>query len=547
LFQNFPEIPMNSPMKLPLLALFTALSLATFAKAADMRMEAFVKYKQVYVWPVPGWTSLDCEAPSINDKKWPEREQTLLNLRREQAASICANRKSDYFLKEAQRVTVLTREIHDNGRTYQQAEYEDRPILYRGHEEVVRFYKVRIKAKNENGEIVDYDGYVSADLLSDPDLVPNARPEPAKFCKECAMVGKKSTQTPGGLPETPELNEVASNILELTDKIEDSNFQDFKVKSADELAMFTCLHRRNTADDRADGPKDVDEFFRRFPQFVKAAEQAEEAFGVPKELVRCSMMAESGLKRRMVSKKGARGYAQIMPHTMDDMVAFGQKSPYKEMWEKLKSLNKDANLWRMRDDNNIPSATAAMAMYYRWIYDNFHLKSVQGGQCKDCSGDLQHMKIKDVILLTMSYNGGQKLLELANGRSPAEILRSPDLPGESKDYFKKIETCLRSGAITSFTESPGELQKINGKRNEEIKKLQQQIAQRTKTIAMLESTDNGQGKNQTKIADLEAANRKDEARIPELEKLIQLKANISYGNRIDDCTRRLPQVSQASQ
>lgn len=531
-------------MKLPLLTLLSVISLSIFAHASDMRMEAFVKYKQVYVWPEPGWTSLDCEAPSINDKKWPEREQTLLNMRREKAAGVCAERRADHFLKEAQRVTVLTRDITENGRTFQQAEYEDRPILYRGHEEIVRFYKVRIKAKNENGELVNYDGYVSADLLSDPDPIQTIRPEPAEICKECAMLGKKSTQTPNGLPETPELNEVSSNLLELTDKIEDSSFQDFKVKSADELAMFTCLHRRNSADNHEDSPTEVDEFFKRFPQFVKAAEQAEEAFGVPKELVRCSMMAESGLKRRMVSTKGARGYAQIMPRTMDDMVAFGQKSPYKEMWDKYRSLNKDANFWRMRDDNNIPSATGAMAMYYRWIYDNFLSKIVESGQCKDCSGDLQHMKIKDVMLTTMSYNGGQKLLEAASGRSPAQILRSSDLPSESKDYFKKIETCLQSGALTSFTESPGLLQRINSKRRQEVAKLKQQIAQRNKAIESLSNTDDGKGKNQARIAKMEEDNRKDDARIPELEKLIQLNANTSYGNRIGDCTQRLSQTTE---
>jgi len=555
-------------MTLPLFSLFLGFASSMSAYAADIPLEAFVKSKQAYVWSEPGWTYQDCETPSANDRRWNEKEQVLRTIRREQAKTACASRKSEHLMQEMMAVTVVTREVRDSrNRVFVEPEYEDRTTLYQGVEEKSRFYKVRIKVRNEKGERVDHEGYMAAHQLTPPEKKEFERPPLAKKCKDCAITGGADTT---GIPRMKDERDISSNFLEIQRKV-----PEIEVKSKAELDRFVCLHRETKGNTEAEIAADTKHFFdKRLPELSKAAAEAEATFGIPKELIQCTLLVESGLKPDKYNEGSqAKGYSQVVPDTMDFLMSIeaNTKYNYHDMWTDYKKTNKKAILDNdhVRNSNNLQASVGATALYYRFMFDN-HIANNNG--CKDCSKDLKNLKRKDLYLMAAGYNGGHAYIEGGNIRgrfvigmntkSPSEIRASFPPPPESRRYVEKIEKCMGKGWETSFVESSADLQDINQKRKKTIAALEKKIAYNKKVYASrlkaYEKNVDALQVREAALAEIQSGERKgkapppvkalpmpkhlniseDEKQIDHLNAMMKIDANHSYSNRFDECNKR---------
>jgi len=555
-------------MTLPLLLLLLTFTSSMSAHAADNTLEAFVKTKQAYVWSEPGWTYQDCEIPSANDRRWKERERILRTIRREEAKDVCAKREPEHLLQGMMAVTVVTRKVRDSrNRIVTEPEYEDRTTLYNGIEEKSRFYKVSIKVRNEKGELVDHEGYMAADQLTPPEKKEYERPPIAKKCKDCAITGGADST---GLPDFSKETAVASNFLEIQRKV-----PEIEVKSVAELDRFFCLHREEKGKTSAEIAADAKHFFeKRLPELSKAAADAEATFGIPKELIQCTLLVESGLKPDKYNVGSqAKGYSQVIPDTMDFLLSIESNSKYQyhEMWTEYQKTNKKAILdnHHVRNSNNLQASVGATALYYRFMFDN-HIANNNG--CKDCSKDLQALKRKDIYLLAAGYNGGHAYIEGGkirgqyvigmNTKSPSEIRASFPPPPESRRYVEKIEKCMGKGWETSFVESSTDLQKINQKRKKTIAALEKKIAYNKKVydsrVRAYEKNVDAQQVREAALAEIQSGERKgkapppvkalpmpkslniseDEKQIDHLNAMMKIDANHSYSDRFDECNKR---------
>lgn len=508
-------------MHVPLLLFFIALLIrpSAYAQKAEVPWEVYVRSKQAYIWSQPGWTYQDCEAlpeqdPAASSKKMSyheeklQRERAVRRLRHEQAQASCDARKSQHLAFETDIVEAVTRLVTTpNGRVSREPVYKDEKVFRNGYEERLRYYQVRLKIKNEDGTTSDYIGWMAADQVSAPAPQEPPPPEQAKKCEECSTVGRTTTT---GLPEMSTEIVMKQNYLEIAKKVD----QDIVFRSDSDLALFTCLHRGDRVRGAADVQSDVDEFFQRFPEFVRTAKSAEEVFGMPSQIVRCSMLAESGLRKNSRSDAGAAGYAQIMPETMKHLIEISGKSPYKEMWAQFKQKEKGAALTDLsvRVQNNIASATGAMAMYYRWLFDNYISPESKYSTCKDCSTDPAKMRRKDVNLLGVGFNGGPGYIKPMSSKNPAEFPKSYQIPPETRGYVQKMEKCLGAGSRnTSFTESKENLDSINRKRERDIRDLQKRK---------------------------DSASEEIQSKIRFLKQMQTVDANYSYERRYGDCNER---------
>jgi hypothetical protein len=525
-FQDFQKIPMSSVMKLPLFPYLIGLLIFQPASAqygvvrtnpdhVETSWVTYVTSSKAYVWSKPGWTNRDCEDLSKSDQG-DTRNSKYGQERHEQAAEICHNRLPEHLLQETQVIKVLTKEVHNpNGQVTTEPIHEEHNVSRFGRTERLRFYKVRLESNPESHFKEVYEGWVAADQVTTPEPKELPSIPQATECVECSTVGKTVTN---GLPEMSKEIEARSNYLEIP-----RHTGELEMKSEAGLAMFTCLHRGNIRiKGPPDTPKETDEFFEKFPEFIESANLAEKAFGMPKELVRCSMLAESGLRKNSRNDRGAAGYSQIMPDTMAHLQELVKKTPYMEMWNEYKaSVSKSPVLTEKRTEmtnlivcvqNNIPSSTAAMALYYRWLYDNYVTPAAKTSACKNCSIDPHDLKRKDIDLMLIGYNAGPAFPALFASKVPADILADSRLPAETRKHINEIENCMRKGWDTSFTESDAKLDIINKGRQKKIQIL----------------------KNQTGAATSEDTQEK----IQFYQNMITIRANYSYEDRVKDCNER---------
>ena len=83
--------------------------------------------------------------------------------------------------------------------------------------------------------------------------------------------------------------------------------------------------------------------------------QASKQFGVESSLIKAVIKAESGFNHRAVSKKGAKGLMQLMPHTADHMEVENPFNPEENIFGGTRYLS----LLLKRFKNNLKLALAA--------------------------------------------------------------------------------------------------------------------------------------------------------------------------------------------
>ncbi len=528
------------------LPLFVFLISLQVSGNSDTPWEAYVRTEKAYVWSEPGWTYQDCQ-PQDKKDKGPGAKTRFT--RREEALETCKKREKEHLLSESDSVEVLTSSAKDTkGISIQKPIYEDKRVFFSGNWEKIRYYKVRIKGKNG----ADFEGWMSAEQVTRPEPKEFPQPVLAKTCKSCGL-GNQSTT---GLPEMKEEARVSRNSLEILQKV-----PDLTIKSDKELDRFACLHR---------GPVEENDLFKRLlPEINEATRQAEEAFGIPRALIRCSMLAESGLKAGLTSEAGAKGYMQVMPSTMSfiERLAKDRSLPYGEMLAQMQKKNRRVQLNNraVREQDNISSAVAAAAFYFRFMFDTELKKVIEKKSCKDCSGDLGNLTRKDLYLLAVGYNAGHGLIARIAGKTPSEIRNTKEgpPPSESREYVQRIEKCMGSGWETSFKESEAALNRIERQRETDIRTLKNQVAAKKKAYdTQMKAYQAGQERlklRQQIVADIDAGKKKgpkpgaitvpkqpvppdtakEEERIAHYTAMNAINANNSYSERVGSCTKRL--------
>jgi hypothetical protein len=547
-------------MKFILAALILDLLIGPPVFAADtLPWEAFVRGKQVYVWSEPGWTVMDCQ--SSLTVKADEKVQVLHQMRFELAQKACEQLKPSLLLKDRQAIAIETEVKRD-------AEYpngvgpvfRDATILHGDLEETMRFYKTQITYRNDQGELIEFQGWVEGNLITTPSEKEFPVPELT------TTTGRNQTQGKSAMANEAT---VASAILQIQKKTGD---EPLTIKSDAELNRFVCLHRGDKRGaDAKEQKSDEDDFYKtRFPDSVTFALQAESAFGIPRAFLRCTMLAESSYKRSQTSPAGAKGYAQVMPDTIDFLEKIGKdpKLPYGAMWKVYHAMNKKAvlNDRAVRHSDNMASAMGAMALYYRFMFDTEVLKNL--ASCSDCSGDLQKLKRKDIYLMAAGYNAGHGFIADMVRKTPASIRSSFPPPPESRDYVQKIERCMGSGWETTFVENKSNVASSNGRRKQNIRDLElrldyQRRAYESKLKAHLSDTAKSEARKAL-IEEVRAGRKKgpmpkplnvrpkptepdftlQQEQIAHLKAMIAIDASESYSRRIKACNARFTNVEK---
>jgi hypothetical protein len=547
-------------MKITLFALILDLLIAFPVSAADpLPWEAFVRGKQVYVWSEPGWTVLDCQSKLSG--KYDEKTQILHAMRFEQAQKACEQLKPALLLRDRQAIRIETEVKRDpeyaNGIG---PVFQDAVILHGDVEESMRFYRTQITYRNEVGEIIDFQGWVEADLITTPAEKEYPVPELT------TNTGRNQTQGKSSMANEAT---VASAILQIQKKTGD---EPLTFKSDAELNRFICLHRGDKKDaDAKEQKRDEDDFYKtRFPDSVTYSFQAESAFGIPRSFLRCTMLAESSYRRNQISPAGAKGLAQFMPTTIDfiEKIIRDPKLPYGAMWKVYQTLNKAPipNDRSVRHTDNMAAAMGAMAVYYRFMFDTEVMKNISS--CSDCSGDLTKLKRKDIYLMAAGYNAGHGFIADLIRKTPASIRASYPPPPESRDYVQKIERCMGSGWETTFVESKSHVQSSNNRRKQNIRDLEQKIdyerrVYESKLKAHLSDTKKSEARAAV-IAEIRAGRKKGPMPAPlrirpkptepnlnvQMEQIAHLKAMIAidasevYSRRIQSCNARFTTVEK---
>lgn len=280
------------------------------------------------------------------------------------------------------------------------------------------------------------------------------------------------------------------------------------VKSEKELDRFTCFHR--------DSSVSFAEFRELLPRIKSSALAAEKAFGVPAPLVRCAMLAESGLVRNAKSKIDAIGLAQVREGTVDMLAGISKRPGFAEA---LKAYNERVkgnaviDNRNVRTQSNVVSAVAAMAVYFKYMREEFIEKS-----CTDCTRADGGLNRKEAYLLITGYNAGHTVIPKVAQRSTADFFTNGD--PETIKYIHKMDRCLSVGHEKTFVESEADIAATNRKRREEIAEL------------VLNRQKRAQKKGVPVNEDVEA---KSLAQQKYVESMIAIRAPLTYEHRLREC------------
>lgn len=476
----------------------------TAEKIKEMRnsfaqYESTVRVESAKIWSRPGYTDEDCRPQNPNSKYRNKSDRDATHLRYEvEGREVCAARdpKTD-TIDSGEPVEILT----ENGNLI----YSDKFKIYQGNEVVEEiFYKVRTKSGKE--------GWVSAGEISDP------KPKEANWFVEYVIRPDyvncpERVTSKSGTNAIKTLSKDWAKIKEKIDK--DLNITSFK--NEEELDRYICMYRK---------PKDRDAFVRKLHVFTEAANEAEKAFGVPSAFLRCAMLTESQFAPGAESPAAAKGYTQFLSGTVKEVAVYADRAPYNKMWKDFKSAYPDAEISneKVRLKDHIASATAAMAIYFRKMFD----VDLQNSGCKDCTKDLNSIKRKDIYMLIAGYNAGPGVMKRISHRNSVDMRTTPPPVEETRNYMMRMERCLTKGHEGNFYESSEKLIDYNKSRKAEINSIKKAQLQRRLSPAFKKLAAKDPNSEKQLLA-------KETARIEELNHLIKIKAGADYAKRSSEC------------
>lgn len=180
-------------------------------------------------------------------------------------------------------------------------------------------------------------------------------------------------------------------------------------------------------------------------EFAKSFDAAGKALGLPPTVLICLVKQESNFQPGLKSPVGARGIAQFMPATADEMAHLMRTNDhYKKAWERYKKNGGTDKSDRDVVNGNIISnfqehadtQIFAEAMYLRKNLGPFEEKFAAGMS----SRSPEHFK-QMIDFLLASYNWGpgnaKKCLTSSGGFNS-----SCRMPKETRDYIHNIDKCI---------------------------------------------------------------------------------------------------------
>lgn len=373
--------------------------------------EAAIYSEKATVWDRPGFSWLDCRPLDANSKYQSDEDKNkTLERFKSGGQEACAGRID--FVNKDQKVKIL---IDKNG---QPATFSTDVFNGKESEEEL-FYKVKFDKDGKS-----YEAWIAADQLTKPEM-PDFEEEPPQEEKQCEDP-KGSTNT----PSTPE--KTTKQIKDLAEKIEDHTALG-PMKNEKELDHFMCLYEENNI-----GNKEyMDSFLKKFKDSSKAAAKA---FGIPYNIIMCTMLAESGMQFKSSDRDEYRGHGQFGSALVKDMRTAIKDDPYKPMWDDFHKAMPNVNFTNasIRKSSDPSATAAAIGLAYRWIYED----RISRDLCRDCSQNLK-LNRKDLYLMIVGYNYSPYQINGLSSRTPASLrTKGSKPPRESKNYMTMMDRCL---------------------------------------------------------------------------------------------------------
>jgi len=502
IFLDLPKRQVMKPLRLLLLLLLIpTLGHAQILEKAAEKIEDFrnsfaqyessVRVEKAKIWSRPGYTDDDCRPLNPKTAKYrnkSDRDSTHMRFEVE-GREVCKAQdpKTDH-IESGETIEIVI----ENGNPV----FSDKFNIYQQNEIVEEiFYKVRTKS----GKV----GWISAGEISDP------KPKETNWFVE-NIIRPAYVLCPERINSKSGDNRTKS-LMNDWGKIKDKMDQDLnisKFKDRDELDRYICMYRL---------PKDRNAFVQKLDEFTEAANEAERVFGVPAPFLRCAMLTESQFAPGAESPAAAKGYTQFLSGTVKEVAVYANRPPYKEMWNRFKHAYPDAAMTneKVRLKDHIPSATAAMAIYFRKMFD----VDMQKSGCQDCMKDMKSIQRKDIYMLIAGYNAGPGVMKYISHRNSVDMRTTPPPVTEARNYMMRMERCLTKGHEGNFYEQTDDLMKLKGSRQAGINKIKN-----TQQLRKLSG-------KKVKPEILE----KENARINELEHLVQVTAGHDYAQRSSEC------------
>lgn len=236
----------------------------------------------------------------------------------------------------------------------------------------------------------------------------------------------------------------------------------FKLKNDMELQQISCVQRNSEL-----SQKEFCEIYSKKQNGIEHSSQlAEKSFNIPRQLLVCTALTETGLNAKLNSNADWQGLFQIRPDTLKHIKTL-VKENYKglgESWNSFAHNLKGKPILDRARGKGSNSSMGAASVYFKWLSEN--LKEIQGR--------VDYTNPRDIYLLIAGYNASPNdLVYLA--QKPHMTINDIDnffLGRKNKttpEYVRKVVNCMQkqTGVANYLNFRPGECDddyfKIRGK------------------------------------------------------------------------------------
>lgn len=214
-----------------------------------------------------------------------------------------------------------------------------------------------------------------------------------------------------------------------------------QLKSDFELDEYFMMHLKD------------DKTFINWMRYKTSIREAAEAFQIPFPFLACLLAKESRFKSQEVSRKGARGLAQILPNTLRSISKIIKKVPNDPLHAELYSIWKELwkGTWRIEPPTEMNQSAASQPLHGiagAALWSRYHFL-LQSGRISFMT-DIQNLDTLE--MLSASYNmGDHGFLKKCGKKSTAAACRSRFKAGtETAQQMWSVRTCMEHGNESSL-------------------------------------------------------------------------------------------------
>lgn len=247
----------------------------------------------------------------------------------------------------------------------------------------------------------------------------------------------------------PKLNSIAKTNMKVTCQPPLLS-KPFTLKSNMELRQISCVQRNYDLNQ-----EEFCKIYANQQGIEQSSELAERSFKIPRQLLVCTALTETGLNAHLNSNADWKGLFQIRPDTIEHIKSL-VKENHKGLgdnWQDFaRSLKSKPILNRARGKDTASSLGAA-SIYFKWLSENL----------KEIKGKVDYTNPRDIYLLIAGYNASPSdLVYLAH--QPRMTIDDIDrffLQRKNKttpEYMRKVVNCMQkqAGAANYLNFRPGD-------------------------------------------------------------------------------------------